>query len=302
MKGCEDDVYVQQPEVKEGAEYESDEEEKFHIEETLPLGRYGEADLKYVEKGNDYTTVGGVSYIKDYVKFDTRSLNMVDVKDIDIVFVGNYNSVLALPFICCHPDFKGKVLITEPLHQVGKFLCSELLEMWAQNQNFSQAHKHKFGHGKTDDEKSMKDEYLKESELNDFFEYLKLELWCDIYTSEDIEKTFDEMCSVLHYNQEFESCHPLKITPLSSGHHLGSCNWLIDHKVFNKKIGILQQSCLKSEIRYPLRMNMTALKDWDVLFIGSIVNEHYFPPKSGDDTYSISEALKQLNDYINQHR
>ena len=80
-------------------------------------------------------------------------------------------------------------------------------------------HQKKF---KEDDEMSLKDEYLKESEMYDVFEYLKLELWCEIYSMEDIEKTFDEMCTVLHYNQEFDLISPLKIMPVSSGHHLGS--------------------------------------------------------------------------------
>jgi len=69
------------------------------------------------------------------------------------------------------------------------------------------------------------------------------------------------MCTVLHYNQQYESVNPLRITPVSSGHHLGSCNWAISHKIFNKKIGILQQSCLDTKIRYPLEMNHVDLKD-----------------------------------------
>jgi len=132
MKGCEDDVYIQKPDKPEGVEFipNYDEEDKYDNEQSQPLGRYGEADMKYAIKGDDYVSINDRTYIaKDNIRCDTRSLNMIDVKDIDIVFVSNYNSVYALPFICSHPDFKGKVLITEPLHQIGKFLCSELLEM-----------------------------------------------------------------------------------------------------------------------------------------------------------------------------
>ena len=132
MKGCEDDVYIQNPEHLEGVEYvNADEEDKYEheLEDNMPLGTYGEADLRYIKKGDDYVSINGQSYIKDYMRYDIRSLNMVDVKDIDVVLVSNYNSVFALPFICCHPDFNGKVLITEPLHQIGKYLCTELLDM-----------------------------------------------------------------------------------------------------------------------------------------------------------------------------
>ncbi|CAI2383842.1 unnamed protein product [Moneuplotes crassus] len=296
MKGCEDDVYIQKPEHVDGVEYIEEEEDKY--EQEVPFGRYGEADLKYLEKGQDYVTVQGKSYIKSHVKFDQRSINITDIKDIDIVFVSNYNSVYALPFICSHPEFTGKVLITEPLHQIGKFLCTELYEMCSQNQNLNQERSKNLGSFVK--ENISKKEYLKESELNDFFEGLKIELWENIYSLEDIDKTFDEVCSVLHFNQEFESVNPLKIIPVSSGHHLGSCNWVIYHKIFNQKIGIMQQSCVDNSNRYPLKMNISSLQNCDVLFTGNVVNEHYLPSINGDDTYSYTEALRQLNDSINE--
>ena len=126
-------MYIQKPELIEGVDYVDEEEDKY--EDSVPFGRYGEAELKYVEKGDDYVTIQGKSYIKDYVKFDKRAINISDIKDIDIVFVSNCNSVYALPFIWAHPEFKGKILITEPLHQIGKFICTELFKMCSQNQD-----------------------------------------------------------------------------------------------------------------------------------------------------------------------
>ena len=90
-------MYIQKPELIEGVDYVDEEENKY--EDSVPFGRYGEAELKYVEKGDDYVTIQGKSYIKDYVKFDKRAINISDIKDIDIVFVSNCNSVYALPFI-----------------------------------------------------------------------------------------------------------------------------------------------------------------------------------------------------------
>ena len=90
--------------------------------DSLPFGQFGEADIKYAKQDIDYVTIGNRNYIKSSKRYDIRSLNMVDVKDIDVVFVSNYTSVFALPFICCHPEFTGKVFITEPLQQIGKYL------------------------------------------------------------------------------------------------------------------------------------------------------------------------------------
>ena len=129
MKGWEDDVYVQTPEKPEYVDYVDEDDKQEDMSESLPLGQFGEADIKYAKQDIDFVTVGDKNYIKDSKRYDIRSLNMVDVKDIDVVLVSNYTSVCALPFICCHPEFKGMVFITEPLQQIGKFLCAELVEM-----------------------------------------------------------------------------------------------------------------------------------------------------------------------------
>lgn len=56
MKGCEDDVYVQKPHNEDYVEY--DESEDLKEDEidysSMPLGRYGDADMKYAESGIDY--------------------------------------------------------------------------------------------------------------------------------------------------------------------------------------------------------------------------------------------------------
>ena len=59
---------------------------------------------------------------------------------------------------------------------------------------------------------------------------------------------------------------------------------------------------MKTDFRYPLAMNYKALENCDVLFIGHVVNECKLPPQSGDDTYSYSEAIRQLYEEINECR
>ena len=59
-KGYEDDIYIQKPSVPDHMEFDEDEEIKGSSQidfDNIPLGRYGDDELKYAEKGIDYSIV-----------------------------------------------------------------------------------------------------------------------------------------------------------------------------------------------------------------------------------------------------
>jgi hypothetical protein len=41
------------------------------------------------------------------------------VKDIQIVFVSTFQELYGAPFLSMHPQFKGKIFMTQPLMQIG---------------------------------------------------------------------------------------------------------------------------------------------------------------------------------------
>jgi hypothetical protein len=76
---------------------------------------------------------------------------------------------------------------------------------------------------------------------------------------------------MLNFNEIHQFDDLIRLTPLSSGLHFGSCNWLIEVGS-SLKIGILNKSSHESEYRYPLTLNIEQLIDVDVLLVGSVIN------------------------------
>lgn len=70
-------------------------------------------------------------------------------------------------------------------------------------------------------------------------EEFHFELWEEIYTEKDIEDAF-EKCKVLHFKEIYN--YELDITPISSGHHLGSSNWVVKFPHSNAKLGYISKS------------------------------------------------------------
>lgn len=64
--------------------------------------------------------------------------------------------------------------------------------------------------------------------MRSIFATMGIEDWQTLYTHEDIEQCFDDYVKVLNYNESHLIDNLIKITPLSSGMHLGSSNWLLE--------------------------------------------------------------------------
>jgi hypothetical protein len=133
--------------------------------------------------------------------------------------------------------------------------------------------------------------FQRESEMYDFFESLRYELWEDLYTPEDVEDCFNK-CTVIPYKEIYKE--GVEIVPLSSGHHLGSANWMIKLPYSDAKIGIMSKSSVLSENRYPAKIDIQELMECDLLILGSIVNESELIPRKA---YSYDDAL---GTWINQ--
>ena len=73
--------------------------------------------------------------------------------------------------------------------------------------------------------------------------------WQSLYTLEDVETCFKNFVQILSYNEIYTVENLTKITALSSGLHIGACNWKITVGTWN--VGILCSSSLEGEIRHP---------------------------------------------------
>ena len=74
----------------------------------------------YFKKIEDELFIDGCA-----TKFDLRHFNFLAVKDIQIVFVSTFQELYGAPFLSMHPQFKGKIFMTQPLMQIGQNLLLE---------------------------------------------------------------------------------------------------------------------------------------------------------------------------------
>ena len=65
-----------------------------------------------------YKKIDGEFFIDNQeIKFELRSLNIIDVEDIDFILVSNFNDLYAMPFITRleNSKFKGLIFMTVPV-------------------------------------------------------------------------------------------------------------------------------------------------------------------------------------------
>ena len=94
-------------------------------------------------------------------KFHTRNLNVLDISEVDIVLVSCFNDLFGLPFITRMPDFRGQVLMTLPLAQVGQHLVLELVA----------------ANAKRNQKKDIQPAFLKQEKMHEVFAGLGIEEW-----------------------------------------------------------------------------------------------------------------------------
>ncbi|CDW78963.1 integrator complex subunit 9-like [Stylonychia lemnae] len=208
-----------------------------------------------------YKKLDGRYFIdNESIKFELRKLNIVQLSDIDIILVCNFNDIYGLPFITrLQSQFMGKIYMTLPMGQIGQQLLKEFV---IQNDN----------RNLTKDLGSKDSSYFKHEKLRELFKRQGIDEWQDLYTYADIERCFTDYVKLLNYNESFTFDNLIKMTPLSSGLHLGSCNWLLE--IGQHRVGILSNSSEEGDFRYPLYFNVEDLfKNLDVLIVGSILKQ-----------------------------
>ena len=121
------------------------------------------------------------------IEYSCGWLEEVNFAEVDLVLISNSTLVGALPYI--NSSFRGKVLMTEPIAQLGTCVCKELIEY---DQEFRRV---------CPQEGNM-------------------------YTEEQVKTIWNHVVS-LSYNQTY-SLREIDIAAVPSGHSLGSANWLIN--------------------------------------------------------------------------
>ncbi|CAI8036313.1 Integrator complex subunit 9 [Geodia barretti] len=162
----------------------------------------------------------GHVFIESLPLFRLPETGLVDLSTVDALLLSNCFSALALPFLIEKYGFSGKIFATKPTVTFTKQLMEELSHyiyrapptdhsaQWKNDSLWS----------------SLPDGTLKES--SDFHN------WKELYTMEGIQKAISRI-QPISYSETIDLFHHVKVTALSSGFCLGSCNWIIETE-YNK--------------------------------------------------------------------
>ena len=100
------------------------------------------------------------------------------------------------------------------------------------------------------------------------FASLGLEDWQELYTEADIKNCFDNYVVVLNHNESHVHDSLVKLTPVSSGYHIGSSCWLLE--VAHMKISLITNASVGSDYRHPKKFSADLLQDSDALLLSGM--------------------------------
>ncbi|CAI8036306.1 Integrator complex subunit 9 [Geodia barretti] len=205
----------------------------------------------------------GHVFIESLPLFRLPETGLVDLSTVDALLLSNCFSALALPFLIEKYGFSGKIFATKPTVTFTKQLMEELSHyiyrapptdhsaQWKNDSLWS----------------SLPDGTLKES--SDFHN------WKELYTMEGIQKAISRI-QPISYSETIDLFHHVKVTALSSGFCLGSCNWIIETE-YNKVAYISSSSTFTT---HPCPMERARLKSADILIMSGLTNA----PSANPDT------------------
>jgi Cft2 family RNA processing exonuclease len=98
-----------------------------------------------------------------------------------------------------------------------------------------------------------------------------LEDWQDLYTEADIIDCFENYVVVLNHNENHVHDSLVKLTPVSSGFHIGSSCWMLE--IAHMKISVLTNASVGVDYRHPKKFAPELLEDSDVMLLAGIASK-----------------------------
>ncbi|UYV67250.1 INTS9 [Cordylochernes scorpioides] len=219
-------------------------------------------DIKDPQLDDELCDYNGKLFVDSSPEFCPPESNLVDYSRVDIILISNYQTMLALPYITENTGFSGTVYATEPTLQIGRQFMEEMATYLENTPKLKQAKKWK----QTDILKTL---------APPLCEALKPQTWKTLYS----RKTFNNSLSkvkIIGHGEDIDVFGELKVTAISSGYCLGSCNWQIKSD-FEKIVYISASSTLTT---HPQSMEHSLLKGADVLILTSLTQT----PTANPDT------------------
>ncbi|KAK7075241.1 Integrator complex subunit 9 [Halocaridina rubra] len=213
-------------------------------------------------------------FVNSPPEFGPPASGMMDFSEVDAVLVSNYHSMLALPFITNSTGFSGVVLMTEPTMQIGRLFMEELVEYIERTPKARHATRWK--------------NYLR-SLPPPLGDAEAPKTWHAAYTLKAITAALAHV-QIVAYNEKIDICGALKVTAVSSGYCLGSCNWLICSE--HEKLAYLSGSSTLTT--HPRPIDQVSLKNADVMIMTALNHTPMYNPDSmlGEFCVAVAQTVR----------
>ncbi|KAL7076102.1 hypothetical protein ACQ4LE_004776 [Meloidogyne hapla] len=204
---------------------------------------YGKGCIPILKQINDLV------YAELIPEMRTVKFQDIDPSLLDVILISNSSSFIALPFITEGTGFNGVVYATEPIVQLSKLLMEDLCDTFEQI------------------DRPLIDEWSWKNISNSFPNPPSSDpnYWKPFYKRIDIENCMKRV-QLLFFRQEIALSEDIRVTPYSSGHSIGSCNWLLCTN--QQRIGYFAASSLRPS--HPKPMELNPFNNLDALILTSI--------------------------------
>ncbi|KAL7055449.1 hypothetical protein AAHC03_022566 [Spirometra sp. Aus1] len=184
---------------------------------------------------------------------DALSIENVPWQTVDVILVSYTLSLVLLPYLTECMGFRGRVLATSPVVNMGKVIIEDLLN---EAEHIAQ---------------SPTDSKLADTNCTPPADDL-LDSCLLNYTSDQATSALSKIQTVA-YQETVDIFGLLKIKCISSGADIGACHWVL--KTPSEKIFYLSRGSVYSTFAMP--MDFTEFSDVDVLIVGSLNTSQSLP-------------------------
>jgi integrator complex subunit 9 len=183
-----------------------------------------------------------------------------DLSRVDALLLSHARHALALPFLLGR-GFRGRVLGTAPVLQIVRQLLTELVDGLAA---LTDADYHAVRCG----------DWQRASLLEQLPDALRAQLpdamqWLPLFGADALDAAVERMVPVA-FHERVRLAANVVVTPTSSGHSLGAANWTIQSPSGHEKLVYVIDSCPPALNRYPLPLDVDALRGADVMLLGGV--------------------------------
>lgn len=220
---------------------------------------------------------GGRVFVDSIPEFSTPQFGMVDMSEIDAIFISNYHNMVALPFVTEYSHFRGKVYATEPTLQAGRQFMEEIVQYI---ERFP---------------KASSTNLWKEA---DVLRHLPPPLrdsknphtWKQCYSMHDVQASLARV-QMVGFNEKIDIFGSLQAIAISSGYCIGSCNWVLQTE-HEKLCYVAGSSTLTT---HPKPMEHAPLRDSELMILTQVTNTPTVNPDSMIGEFCMNTALTLRN-------